>query len=138
MLKKEKNIARLDFFIVLALISIAFIVRFIYIGKTDIGNDECFSLYYSRFSALDIMKALTTGAGFAADNPPLWEIILGVWTKIFGINLLALRSLSLLFNVLTIIPLYKLANEFFSKRIAISVSLLYVFSFRMKVAFIVS
>ena len=46
MLKKEKNIARLDFFIVLALISIAFIVRFIYIGKTDIGNDECFSLYY--------------------------------------------------------------------------------------------
>lgn len=128
MLKKEKNIARLDFFIVLALISIAFIVRFIYIGKTDIGNDECFSLYYSRFSALDIMKALTTGAGFAADNPPLWEIILGVWTKIFGINLLALRSLSLLFNVLTIIPLYKLANEFFSKRIAISVSLLYVFS----------
>ena len=128
MIKNEKHCKWIDIIIISVLITITFIVRYIYIGKTDIGNDECFSLYYSRFSALDIMKALTTGAGFAADNPPLWEIILGVWTKIFGIGLLALRSLSLLFNVLTIIPLYKLANEFFSRRIAIGVSLLYTFS----------
>lgn len=127
-MNKEKNIARLDFILVFALISIAFIVRFIYIGKTDIGNDECFSLYYSQLSAVDIAKLLTTGEGFAADNPPLWEIILSVWIKIFGIEVLSLRFLALLFNVLTIIPLYKLANHFFSRRIAVGVSLLYIFS----------
>ena len=111
-----------------ALMLTAFIVRFIYVGKTDIGNDECFSLYYSQFSSLEIFKLLITGDGFAADNPPLWELVLSVWIKIFGIGLLSLRSLSLLFNVLTIIPLYKLANDFFSRRIAVGTSLLYIFS----------
>lgn len=111
-----------------ALMLTAFIVRFIYVGKTDIGNDECFSLYYSQFSTLEIFKSLITGDGFAADNPPLWELILSVWIKIFGIGLLSLRSLSLLFNVLTIIPLYQLANDFFSRRIAVGTSLLYIFS----------
>ncbi len=125
---KEKHSAWYDSLLLLFLITAAFIVRYIYIGKTDIGNDECFSLYYSRFSIFEIMKSLTTGNGFAADNPPLWEMILSIWIKIFGIELMSLRTLSLLFNVLTIIPLYKLANRFWSRETALVVSLLYVFS----------
>lgn len=126
-LEKKQNVY-LDILLPFVLVVIAFIVRYWYVVKTDIGNDECFSLYYSQFSFREIVNALTTGSGFDADNPPLWELILSIWIKIFGIGLLPLRFLSLLFNVLTIVPLYKLANDFFTKRIAIGVSLLYIFS----------
>lgn len=119
---KKDNIC-LDIILPVLLLLLAFIFRYWNIKKANIGNDECFSLYYSQYSFEDIKNVLIMG-----DNPPLWEWILSLWVGIFGIGLLSLRSLSLLFNVLTIIPLYKLANSFFSRRIALGASLLYVFS----------
>ena len=89
----------------LALLALAVALRALYIGKTDLGGDESFTLYMALQSLPDIVAMLTRG-----DNPPLWETLLHFWTKVFGISEVAIRSLSLIFSALTVIPSICSAN----------------------------
>ena len=95
-----------DIWVCIGLFVMAIALRAWHIGDTDIGSDECFSLYYSQFSIGEIIRILCQG-----DNPPLWEILLHGWTGIFGIEVVPMRVLSMLFNVLTIIPLFLLGKH---------------------------
>lgn len=104
-------------------IALSIIIRTLYIGKSDIGADESYSLYYSQFSIGEIVRTLCQG-----DNPPLWEILLHWWIGIFGIGVISMRVLSLLFNVLTIIPIYLLGKHLSGKGLCLTASLLYTFS----------
>lgn len=105
------------------LLAVAFLVRYWYVDKTSIGSDEVFSVFVSQYSISEIINILSNG-----DNPPLWEILLHFWCELFGGTELAVRMLSLLFNVLTIIPIYLIGYKFFNTRTAIIVSLLFTFS----------
>lgn len=105
------------------LVVLATVLRCLYIGVTDIGNDECFSLYYSQFSVDEIIKVLCKG-----DNPPLWEILLHGWIKVFGFGLLSMRILSLLFSVCTVVPLYLLGKSLSGRGTGIVAALLYTLS----------
>ena len=102
---------------------LAFIVRFWYVDKTSIGSDEGFSIFVSQYTITEIINILSTG-----DNPPLWEILLHFWCELFGGTELAVRMLSLFFNVLTIIPIYLIGCTFFNTKNSILVSLLFIFS----------
>lgn len=55
----------------LVLLALAVALRALYIGKTDLGGDESFTLYMALQSLPDIVAMLTRG-----DNPPLWETLL--------------------------------------------------------------
>ena len=107
----------------LVLLGVATLMRVLYIGKTDLGGDESFSLYMAIQSVPNIVAMLTQG-----DNPPLWEILLHFWTKVFGISEVAIRSLSLIFSALTVIPIYLLSERHIHRFVGIAASLFYCFS----------
>lgn len=107
----------------LVLLVVALALRVWYIGKTDLGGDESFSLYMALQSVPDLVRMLCQG-----DNPPLWELLLHFWVKVFGISEVAIRSLSLIFSVLTVIPLYLAGEKYFHRFVGIAASLCYCFS----------
>ena len=107
----------------LLLIIIAATLRIWHIGKTDLGGDESFTLYMSLQSLPDIVNMLCKG-----DNPPLWEILMHFWVKVFGISEVAIRSLPLVFSTLTIIPIYYLGEKHIHRLAGIAAALLCCFS----------
>lgn len=107
----------------LVLLVVAAVLRVWFVGKTDLGYDESFSLYMALQSVPDLVRMLCQG-----DNPPLWELLLHYWVKIFGISEVAIRSLSLIFSVLTIIPIYLTGEKYLHRIAGIAASLCYCFS----------
>lgn len=118
-----KNIIINKYFHIISLLVLAFMLRFWYINTTSIGGDECFSLFISQYSISEIVNILSTG-----DNPPLWEILLHYWSHFFGNTVLAIRILPLLFNVLTVIPIYIIGKKYFTIRVSLVVCFLFIFS----------
>ena len=119
----KKLLCKTDFWACLLLVVAAFVLRIWHIGDADIGNDECFSLYFAQFSSGDIIQVLCRG-----DNPPLWELLLHGWVKVFGFGLLSMRVLSLLFSVGTVIPVYLLGKRLAGKGVAMVAAGLYTLS----------
>ena len=93
----------------LSVVLLALFLRLWHIGSTDIGQDEAFSAMCALFPVKDIIYILTGG-----DNPPLWEILLHYWVVLFGVSTVAMRMLSLIFNVLTVVPIYLTGVRFFT------------------------
>ena len=122
-MSKIQNLFSSNFFQLAILLVIAFVIKGLYIGVMDIGMDECFSVYTAQLSPSQIISWLSTG-----DNPPLWELLLHYWIKLFGISELSIRIPSYLFNVLTIIPIYFLGEKFIVKRIGLTASILFTLS----------
>lgn len=104
----------------LLLLALATLLRCLFIGKTDLGRDEAFSLYMAQLDIPDIVKILCHG-----DNPPLWELLLHGWIKLFGISEVAIRSLSLLFSVLTVVPVYFLGERHIRRYAGLAAALCY-------------
>lgn len=106
-----------------AVVAVAAIIRCLYVGKADIGNDECFSLFYASRSLADILVGLS-----AYDNPPLWELLLHFWVMLFGVSVLSLRILSLVFSVLTVIPIWLTGERYVGRHVGLLASTMYAFS----------
>ena len=106
-----------------ALVVIATVLRVWYIGKTDLGYDEGFTLHASLQTLHDLVNLLIKG-----DNPPLWEILMHFWIKVFGISEVAIRSLSLIFSVLTVVPIYMLGEKHLHRFVGIAAALMYACS----------
>lgn len=104
----------------LILLVIAAVLRFWYVGKTDLGFDEGFSLYMALQSVPDLVRMLCEG-----NNPPLWELLLHYWVKLFGISETAIRSLSVIFSVLTVIPIYVAGEKYIHRFAGIGAALCY-------------
>jgi mannosyltransferase len=71
-----------------------------------LSGDEAFSW---RLTTYSIPELLRHTAGDA--HPPLYYLILKIWTILFGDSLFALRSLSVLFYLASIIVVYALCRE---------------------------
>lgn len=107
----------------LLLLALAVVMRALFIGKTDLGGDESFTLFMALQTVPDLVRMLCQG-----DNPPLWELLLHFWTKIFGVSEVAIRSLSLIFSTLTVIPIYLAGEKFIHRFAGVAASLFYCFS----------
>lgn len=105
------------------LIILGFGIKGWYIDETGIGTDESFSIYSAQATIAQIITTLNKG-----DNPPLWEIILHYWNGIWGVSLFASRVLSLVFNVLTVIPLYFIGERYVGRHVGLVASILFLFS----------
>lgn len=104
----------------LALLVVALVLRVWYVGKTDLGGDESFSLYMALQTVPDLVRMLCQG-----DNPPLWELLLHFWVRVFGISEVAIRSLSVVFSVLTVAPIYVAGEKYIHRWTGIAASLFY-------------
>ncbi|MCE3260659.1 MAG: putative rane protein, partial [Bacteroidetes bacterium] len=99
------------------------ILKFLYLTTQEIAHDEPFSIYHAQFGISTLIDQLK---GY--NNPPLFEIILHYWIKLFGISPLSVRMLPLLFGALGPVALYYFVRKHFSVRTAIVSSLLLSFS----------
>jgi 4-amino-4-deoxy-L-arabinose transferase-like glycosyltransferase len=88
-------------------------LRLYRLDAQSLWYDEGFSVYLARMGLGEIT------ANTAADiQPPLYYYLLHGWIQLFGDTELALRSLSVLFGVLTIPLMYAMALRLFSSRLA--------------------
>lgn len=109
------------------LISVLFImgllIRLYRLGDSSFVDDEIFTAIRINHSLLDTIGLLRHGA-----FPPLHYIILNLWARAFGNGEWALRFPSAIFSGLTIIVIYKLGAELFSKGVGLISAALLVFS----------
>lgn len=112
-----------DKYIIFALVVLQLLVTLPFINSFPIDLDEPFSIFYAQQDLSDMMSVFTE-----ENNPPLHFILLHFWIKLFGISPIAVRSLSLLFSVLTIPVLYNFAKKIIKKEFAILTVGLFIFS----------
>ncbi len=72
-------------------------------------HDEAFSALYIRYSWREMMYRIGLDV-----HPPLYYWILRLWSYVFGSSLISLRSLSILFGILTIYAGYLFVKEAFN------------------------
>lgn len=89
----------------------------------DVSLDEPFSIYHAQFNPREIVTFLSN-----YNNPPLYELILHYWIKLFGIEPLAIRVLPALFSVFASVSLYFLGKKHFSLLTGITAALILSFS----------
>ncbi|HEX7412533.1 MAG TPA: glycosyltransferase family 39 protein, partial [Bacteroidia bacterium] len=97
--------------------------KFLCLTTDAICLDEPFSIYHAQFALPALIKQLAN-----YNNPPLFEIVLHFWIKLFGISPLAVRTLPALIACLCPVLLYYFAKRNFSIRAGITSSLLLTFS----------
>ncbi len=111
------------YFIPFCLLFLNFILKLWHLDSQSIANDEPFSIFVAQMNVSAIISELSLG-----NNPPLFEIMLHFWVKIFGISPFSVRFLPFLFSVATVVIIYKLGRSFFNFQVALLASLIFSFS----------
>lgn len=83
------------------------LVRVFYLNHHDFWFDEAFSWFVASKNFKDIVIA-----SIADNHPPLYYLILHLWMYAFGNSEVALRSLSLVFGILSVLVFYNLVKTF--------------------------
>lgn len=96
--------------IILGFIILQIAICFPVLNQFPIALDEPFSIFHSQQPLHTFWKIFEDG-----NNAPLHFILLHGWIKLFGISAIAVRSLSLVINLVSIIFLYKLGRKFWSQ-----------------------
>lgn len=112
-----------SFFELSLLLLLAFVLKGWFLTEVSLNEDECFSLFYAQLPVTKIIAVLSRG-----NNPPLHEIILHYWINLAGITELSVRLPSLIFNCLTIVPLYLIGEKFLRRGTGLTASLVFIFS----------
>lgn len=122
-LKKINTFSLPDYYRYLFIFLVNIIFRVYNITSNQINTDEPFSIYFSQFSLRDIWVILTKG-----NNPPLYELLLHFWIKLFGISAFSVRLPSAIFMSLSAVILYNLSKNNFNRPIAILAVSFFTFS----------
>jgi len=107
----------------IALLLLNFILKIFFLASNDIARDEPFSIYHAQMKIPEIIAYLKMG-----NNPPLYEIILHFWIKLFGISAFSVRLPSLIFSCLTAWCIFKTGKFLFSFSTGAVASLVFTFA----------
>ena len=78
---------------------------------TSLWGDEAFSAVLSRNSVPKILEIISRDT-----SPPLYNITLHYWYKLFGDSEVAIRSLSFFYYLIAILFVYKIANHLWNRK----------------------
>jgi hypothetical protein len=106
------------------LLIIGLIVRLIFIWHHGLSNDELSAWLRTNYDSF--ADLLNFGVKTGDMHPAFYQVLLWIWVNIFGDSEIAMRSLSLLFYVLTMLLIYRIGSQFYSKMAAILFISLYV------------
>lgn len=109
--------------IIIFIFFLNFFIKGLYLDANPIEMDEPFSIFHAQMGISEIINELKGG-----NNPPLYEIFLHFWIKMFGISPFSVRFPSLLFGTLNVFFIYLISKRFFNLRIAILSVILVSFS----------
>jgi len=98
---------------------VGFMLRIYHLGSTSLWFDEIDSAGRINYPITQMIKNLSD-----SPFPPLYYILMNFWIGIFGISEFSLRFPSLVFSVLSIILIFKLAKELFNQRVGLFAALL--------------
>jgi 4-amino-4-deoxy-L-arabinose transferase-like glycosyltransferase len=99
----------------LAILSVALILRVIQVGERDIWYDEAFTILFTQAGIQSMLTATLTPTAFGAAeiHPLLYYTLLSGWIDIFGAGVVAVRAFSVLLGVLTVLVVFALASDLF-------------------------
>ena len=123
MFYKLKSIISAEFLLISAIFIVALLVRLYRLGGPSLCDDEIKTAIRINHSFLDTICLIRH-----SPIPPLHYALLNLWVRGFGNGEWALRFPSALFSGLTIIVIYKLGKELFSKSVGLIAALLLTFS----------
>lgn len=98
-----------------SILLLSVLLRFIKIGTQNLWYDESYSWGMTRFS----FSALIHRSFFEDVHPPFYYIILKIWRIIFGESEYALRALSVIPSVISVMVIYRFVKEKFTPRAAL-------------------
>ena len=117
-LEKNRNVI----FISLLLI-FNFVIRALFLGSNPLDLDEPYSVFFAQMNIGELIKAMREG-----NNPPFYEIMLHFWMRIAGSSAFSVRFPSLVFSVINVWFVYRIAMRFLNTRTAVVATLLISFS----------
>jgi hypothetical protein len=100
--------------------AINFLFKLIYISAPSFWYDEIISVQDTLLDFGHIKHEAEWDK-----NPPFYHYILWVWSKLFGISELGLRSMSVFFNSLTAVLIYVFANKITNRLCAIIATVIF-------------
>jgi uncharacterized membrane protein len=89
-----------------ALLALATVLRFAWLGHASLWIDELFSVCWSQ---LDLRFLLHEGAR-TETNPPAYYVLLHGWMEVFGTTEIAVRALSALASTATVLVVYAIGR----------------------------
>lgn len=108
----------------LGILIIGFLLRIVSLNQS-LWLDEAISIQaVKNFSYLDIISKFSPGDL----HPPLYYLMLKMWSNVFGTTEIAIRLLSVTFGVSTMYFLYRIGEKLFNKYIGITCLILLTFS----------
>lgn len=99
------------------------VLSLLFINRLSIDLDEPFSIFHAQKSISDLLPLFES-----ENNPPLHFVLLHFWVKCFGIEPFAVRSLSLIFSVLTLPVLFYIGRTLRSERLGLILMVMFTFS----------
>ena len=93
--------------LLLVIVGLHLIVKFGSINLLELQGDESYSVFHAQQSLLELLHTFYHGEG----NPPLYYLFLHFWIQVFGIGLVAVKSLNIIISIGTANLLFKLTKK---------------------------
>ena len=104
----------------LTVIILALLLRVISLNQSFWLDEATSGLVVRNFNLVEILTKFSPGDF----HPPLYYLVLKVWSYVFGTSEIALRFPSIVFGILTIYTVYLLGKELFSKKVGLMAGVL--------------
>ena len=107
--------ARHAILILLLAIVVGGVLRFYDLGTESLWLDEAYSIGHSSPNTISgVVSAAAEG-----NHPPLYFIILHFWMALLGTSEAAIRSLSAVFGIVSILLIYQVGSALFDRRVGL-------------------
>ncbi len=116
-------LSRYWFLVYILFIGTNLLIRFIGLPQESLYGDEGFTVFFAQQPMENLYERLMYDR-----NPPFYFFLLHFWIKLFGLNSIVLKSLSVFFSIGTAFIIIKISTRYLNKTTAIFASLLFLLS----------